>query len=234
MPSAKQSELPVHHAPAGTLSISLSFVAHEDRGAVAGKNIVIPEKAVVMTERPAPAAHGSDAGKEGNTLPAVRPEIVPVRRTNGTVIGELELGRTSSDEARLLFENGGAGLGPEMKNTAPFVIGTTTLAPTRLYTPPGTRHQLYFDDNGILVLFVDGAAAVFPASGREFLHRFPEAKETGRIVGSYELQAELSPCVTVIALFRTVNDSLDSVAFGYVCPTKPRETNHAGPAVPGV
>jgi hypothetical protein len=39
-------------------------------------------------------------------------------------------------------------------------------------------------------------------------------------MGSYELQADLSSCETLIAVFRTVNDTLDSTLSGYTCPTR--------------
>jgi hypothetical protein len=198
--SAAVEEISVPNAPAGRVRVTLSPL-------------------VVKTTTAVTEGAGGGASK-GGQLPKARPEVVTVRLTSGKIAGELELGRTTLDEARLLFEHAGAGLGPERQNGATFALGATTLAAKHLYSPPGTSHQLYFNDNGILTLFVDGDPADLPSSGSGFRRRFPETRETGRTLSSYELQATLSPCVTLISVFRTVSDTLDSAAYGYSCPTK--------------
>ncbi len=198
--SANEAEVP--HAPAGRVAISVSPL--------------IPQAPVATSAAPA-------AGKmktPETPAPNPRPEGVTVRLASGKAIGELELGRTTVDEARRLFDTAGAGLGPERRSGATVTVGEATLAPKRFYAPPGTLYQLFFDDKGILVLFVTGASAELPASGREFMRRFPGARETGRTLGSRELQASLAPCVTLIAVFRTGDDTLDSAAYGYSCPGK--------------
>lgn len=111
-------------------------------------------------------------------------------------------------------------MGPGRKCGMTFSIGTRLLAPKRVYTPPGTLHQLYFNDDGILVLFVDGGFPEVASTAADFRLRFPSSRETGRLVGTYELQADLSSCVTLIGVFRSMNDALESAAFGYVCPPK--------------
>jgi hypothetical protein len=194
------NEAQVPHAPAGKVAISL---------------------APLVPQAPVAAAAGvPDAGEAKAPALVPRPAAVTVRLANGKAIGELKLGRTTVDEARRLFDTAGAGLGPERPNGATVTVGTATLSPQRLYAPPGTLHQLYFDGNGVLVLFVTGASAELPASGREFLQRFPGARETGRTLGSRELQASLASCVTLIAVFRTGDDTFDSAAYGYSCPTR--------------
>ena len=219
--SAKASEVMVPHAPGGKVSISLSPLAPDRFAAQTGKAATGVENAIAVAKSETSAVPKLERARGGEKIPSsVRPETLTVRLASGRVIGGLELGKTGTDEARRLFENSGAGLGPERKSSTTFTIGTTTLTPERLFTPPGTLHQLYFDNNGVLVLFVDGAAAELPTSARDFRQRFPGARETGRVVGSYELQADISPCVTLIAVFRTVGDSLDSVAYAYGCPTK--------------
>ena len=212
--SAKASEVMVPHAPGGKISISLSPLAPDKSAAQTGK-------AATGVEHPiAVAKNATSSVPKTEDASAVRPETLTVRLASGKIIGGLELGKTMSDEARRLFENSGVGLGPERKSSTTFAIGTTTLAPELLFTPPGTLHQLYFDKNGILVLFVDGAVAEPFTTASNFRQRFSGAHETGRVVGSYELQADISPCTTIIAVFRTVGDSLDSVAYAYGCPTK--------------
>jgi len=189
-------EVRVPHAPGGRVTVSLSPLP--------------PETATGTKSAPV----GAEAKAPGS------PEFVTVRLVGGTAIGAVELGRTTVEAARRLFEAGGAGLGQERENAATFNAGTTHLAPKRLYTPPGTLHQLYFDDNGVLVLIVDGSPTGLPPTGREFLQRFAGARESGRTMGSYELQAPLARCVTLMAVFRAVGDTLDSAAHAYGCPTR--------------
>jgi hypothetical protein len=140
---------------------------------------------------------------------------------DGRPVGELELGRATVDDSRRLLERAGAGLGTEKKSGIQFAVGTATLAAKRLFAPPGTTHQLYFDDNGVLILVVDdGAPAGFPITGKDFQQRYPGALESARTISTYELQAPVASCVTLIAAFRATSDTLDSVAYAYVCPTK--------------
>lgn len=193
-----QGEVQVPHGPAGRLSVTLAPLN-------------------VEKVSPAVAASRPRGGGE-DSRPAPRPGVVTVRLPNGAAMGEIEPGRTTLAEARHLYENGGAGLGEEHASAAVFTIGTATLAPKRLFTPPGTRHQLYFDDSGILVLFVDGAPATLPRTGREFRQRFPAAREGGRTLASYELRTPLTPCISLIAVFRAADDTLDTAAYGCGCP----------------
>lgn len=215
------SELQVPHSPGGKVGISWSSLATEKTAPAA------------VNAETVSAVPGTDSGKEQlpATKPGVavsrekapvtgRPEEVTVRLASGREIGSLSLGKTTTDEVRHLFQDNGAGLGPERKNSTTFTIGASSVTPARFYTPPGTRHQLFFDDNGILVLFVDGSATRPFSSSSDFRQRYTSARETGRIMGSYELQADLSSCVTLIAVFRTVNDTLDSTLSGYTCPTR--------------
>jgi hypothetical protein len=183
----------VQHAPAGRVSIALAPL-------VAG--VAASGKAA---QEPSPDPH---------------PELVTVRLSGGKEIGALEPGRTTEEAARRLFEDAGAGLGQERHNSATFTIATVVLAPKRLFAPPGSSYQLYFDDKGTLVLLVDGAPANLPSSGKEFMRRFPEARESGRTLATYEVQAPLGHCVTLVAAFRAAGDTLESAAYGYGCPVK--------------
>jgi len=198
--SAKRYDVQVPHAPAGRVSISLAPLATKT-----------------------PATHREETSSGGaiqDSPPDSRPEIVTARLASGKIVGVLELGRTTMDMARHLFDKAGAMLGPERQNTAALTIGTTALAPKRLFTPPGSLQQLYFDDNGTLVLFVDSAPANLPLSIKEFQQRFPGARESGRTLGSHEIQVPLNQCVTLIAVFRSVSDALESVGYGYECRAK--------------
>jgi len=170
----------------------------------------------------APAGLPVGAEKKGEPTPAAGEDAarVAIRLANGTGIGSLLLGRTRVEEGRSLLAAAGVPVGPDRTNAASFAVGTITLRPKMFLAPSGTPHQLYFDDNGVLVIAVDGSPTELPRNGGDFLARFPASRETGRSPGAYELQAPLSPCVTLIATFRAVGDTLDTAAFAYVCPTK--------------
>ncbi len=198
-PVPAKGEVLVPHAPVGQVKVTLAPLA---------------------SESPVTMVVAQSGGGTVATPSAKRPELVTVRLASGKAIGELELGRSTLEAARQLFENAGAGLGPEQETAASFALGTAQLAVKRLYSPPGTLHQLYFDDRGILVLLVDGAPVDFPHNGKAFILGFPTARETGRTLGSYELQVSLSPCVTLITVFNTVSDTLASTGYGYGCPVR--------------
>jgi hypothetical protein len=198
-PVTAKREVLVPHAPSGRVTVALAPLA---------------------SGSPVETEVAQAGGEAVTTPPAGRAEHVTVRLASGKAIGELELGRSTLDTARRLFENAGVGLGPEKEQVATFAVGKAPLAVKRLYSPPGTLYQLYFDDHGILVLLVDGAPVDFPHNGKAFILRFPAARETGRTLGSYELQVSLSTCVTLITVFNTVNDTLASTGYGYGCPVR--------------
>ncbi len=214
--SSHPKEVEVPHAPAGSVRISLAALDSGKTGAGQAPAASPADKSSgVAGKGTGPSQHASP-----HVSASTGPETIVVHLPNGKPFGTVELGRTTLDAARALFENHSAGLGPERSSGATFAIGAVSLTPRHLFSPPGTAYQLYFDENGVLVIFADGAAAEFPASGKEFRRRHPTAAETWRSVGSYELQADVGSCVTLVGVFRTVNDSLDSAAFGFGCPTQ--------------
>jgi maltose operon protein len=219
--SAKPGEIMVPHAPSGVIDISLSPIVPTKQPTsevlpVSGTGTILSSSGKLPVT-PLPAVTGAG---EKKTPATDGPEQIAVTLASGKEIGRLAVGKTLIDEARRLYDESGSGLGPEQRNGTTFTIGTATLAPRRLFTPPGTFNQLFFDDNGKLVLFINKASADFGSTARDFRLRFPGSRETGRLVGSFELQTDLTPCVTLIAVFRTVNDTIDSTGLGYICPLR--------------
>ena len=211
----------VPHAPAGLLEVVLTPLqtGHGPSPTAIRESVPARTGSASMSPDVGPAQQPA-IGMEGTGPETVRSEQVAVKLKNGQVIGRLELGRTSIDEARRLYAERGAGLGSEQQSRARFPVRGVSVSPAFSFTPPGTSHSLYFDGQGRLVLFVDGEGADSLSSAGDFKSRFPGFRETGRLVGSYELQADLSSCVTLIAVFRTVDDSVDSTAFAYICPVR--------------
>ena len=143
------------------------------------------------------------------------PARITIYDARDTIVGQLELGRsTVADAARLLSALGG--LGPRRDNDVTFRVGSTALSPRVLYTPPATMHQLYFDRD-TLVMVVAGVPHGLPATRLEFLRQFPTARETHRESMWYELQTPLSECVWLIAVFTTSADRLESNGFARIC-----------------
>lgn len=143
------------------------------------------------------------------------PARIPVYGVSDAILGYLVLGRsTPADAGRVLEGNGG--LGPARPNEVVFRVGAATLRPNVVYTPPGTLHQLYFDQD-TLVLAVAGAPHGLPATRVDFEARFPGTRETHRESAWYELQAPLSRCIWLIAVFTAGSDRLDSSGSARVC-----------------
>ena len=143
------------------------------------------------------------------------PARIAIYDAGDTIIGHLVLGRsTPADAQRLLDAHGG--LGPPRDNDVTFRIGSATLRPRLLYTPPGTLHQLYFQKD-TLVLVVAGAPHGLPSTRHEFMDRFPKAQETHRESAWYELQTRLNECIWLIAVFTGTTDRLESIGYARTC-----------------
>jgi hypothetical protein len=143
------------------------------------------------------------------------PARVAIYGIGDTVVGHLVLGVSTTADAKRIFERR-TGLGPARDNQVTFRIGSATLRPRLVYTPPWTMHQLYFE-NDTLVLVVDGMPHGLPGTRAEFMRRFPEARETHRESGWYELQTPLRECMWLIAVFGTTNDVIESSGYARIC-----------------
>jgi hypothetical protein len=144
--------------------------------------------------------------------------IVALTGFGGTLFGNVILGVSHSADVQQLLDNLG-GIGSKRENNVDFIVGTDTLHPAELYNPPATMNQLYFE-NDILVIIVEGIPHNLPASKSQFTKLHPNARETRRESGWYELQTQVSSCVWLIAVFNAADDKLESDAYAYVCREK--------------
>jgi hypothetical protein len=217
--AAKTEEVRVPHAPTGRLGIS---VEHGAVAAAAGHSgSAKPVAAPVRTAAPSPAPVHATAVRTTGPEPAAdllaRPETVRVHMADGTGAGTLELGRSDIGTARALLVSAGIAAGEAQAATASYLAGPATLALAQMLAPAGTPHRFYFDAAGRLVLAVDRAPAGIPATIEAFRSRFPSSWETGRTLASVEFQTLLSPCVALVAVYRTADGGLDLAAYGYSC-----------------
>jgi hypothetical protein len=164
------------------------------------------------------AGTGPPAAAQADTSDPARIAIYGI---GDTVVGHLTLGLSTTADARRLFDRR-SGLGPARANQITFRIGPATLQPRVLYNPPWTMHQLYFQDD-TLVLVVDGMPRRLPETGLEFSRRFPMARETHREAGWYELQTPLSECVWLVAVFSLPSDAIEPRCSG----TRPLDSGWA-------
>lgn len=173
---------------------------------LAGRAKELLDDSCAATSRPLLGSAPVDTGN---------PTRIPLYGTGDTAVGHVILGRSTSTEARRVLESQG-GLGPARDNEVTFRIGSASLHPQVVYTPPGTMHQLYFKKD-TLVLVVTGVLHNFPSTRLGFVRRFSEARESHREEAWYEMQARLSECVWLIAVFGTGTDSLESYGHAWTC-----------------
>lgn len=175
-----------------------------------------PKLATRATELLASGCANSFASAPGSAQPDTSdPARVAIYGAGESPIGYLMLGgSTPADAVRVLEAHGG--LGPARENPVTFWIGSTAMHPHLLYTPPRTMHQLYFD-NDTLVLAVSGMPHGLPKTRREFVDQFAPARETRRESGWYELQVHLRDCIWLSAVFSTATNTLDSYAYARPC-----------------
>lgn len=147
------------------------------------------------------------------------PARIAIHGPGDSIIGQLILGTSTPANAAGIWGARG-GLGPARVNEVTFRVGSTTMRPDLLYTPPGTLHQLYFLKD-TLVLVVAGVPVGLPGTRLEFLSRYPDARETHRESGWYELQTPLSDCTWLIAVFAASTDRLESNGYARSCSRKP-------------
>jgi hypothetical protein len=151
-------------------------------------------------------------------IDSVSAGIVSLTGFGGSTIGTVRLGVSHSADVQLLLSNLG-GIGSKRENNVEFFVGTDTIHPAELYNPPATMNQLYFQ-NDILVMIVEGIPNHLPLSKTQFIDKYPNARETRRDPGWYELQSQVSSCVWLIAVFNAADDELESDAYAYVCHGK--------------
>jgi hypothetical protein len=226
----------IPHAPAGKITLTLkplrdsviasTIPAKTEKAEAQPVQQIVPlqnqaAKTALTPDRPPQIITGTGSSAFRPVMPLpTNPLIVTTRNMNGVEIGQLELGKTNVSSARQLFSNFGLTIGTERKNVPTIQIGTIQVKPKYLYLPTSTPHQLFFDENDKLVMFIDSSPTGIPGSSKDFLQQFTGTWESGRTLKSFDLQTSLSRCVTLIASFNTFDDSLASATFAYTCTTK--------------
>ncbi len=148
-----------------------------------------------------------------------QPFVFAATLANGKKVGDLVLGATTLKQAVKMFPKT-VGQGKPRPNPVEFNVSGRTLKPLTVYNPSQTMYQLYFDAKERLVLIVDGAPEPPNMQKNELLARYPQLKESKREAFWSEMQAELQPCVTLIAVFQLPDEKLDSLGYAFTCVTK--------------
>ena len=137
----------------------------------------------------------------------------------GASFGEVTLGVSRPADVRQLL-NAVGGIGQARANKVTFEVGTATIKPPQVYGPPATQNQLYFIKD-LLVVVVEGIPSQsLPPLRPEFDARYPNARETMREAGWYELTTQIAPCVWLYAVFGAEDNRLQSDAYAYSCGPK--------------
>ena len=137
----------------------------------------------------------------------------------GGALGEVTLGVSRPADVRQVL-NATGGIGAARSSNLTFPLGTVTIKPPQRYNPPATQNQLYFIKD-VLVVVVEGIPSQsLPPLRPEFDARYPNARETHREGGWYELTTQIAPCVWLIAVFGADDNRLQSDAYAYSCGPK--------------
>lgn len=160
----------------------------------------------------------------GNVSGQVQPFAYPAVLTNGRSVGNLILGQTTLEQAVKMFPPipPGAQGNPRPPRAYPEAkIGQVSPKPTLVYNPWMTLYLLFFDSNVKLVIVVDGGKSKLRGlSQQEMLRQYPQLKETDRDSLEYEMQVEIQPCVTLMLLFSTRDNTVGDIAYVFTCPTQ--------------
>jgi hypothetical protein len=153
---------------------------------------------------------------------AIHPFIFHAVLTDGQKAGDLTLGQTTLEQAVKMFPEppvpsyGGEPRAPQ--GYPPVRVGKIRPNPAVVFNPWNTMYALYFDKNNKLVIISELVTGKI--SQKEIAKQYPKLKETDRGSGSFEMQAEIQPCVAFMALFRTADSSMDQSAYAFTCETE--------------
>jgi hypothetical protein len=129
----------------------------------------------------------------------------------------LTLGKTTLDEALATFPSPEGTDGQTRPTELELAVGDHPLVANTVYNP-GVFYMLYFDANGILVLFVDGTGFSSGKTVQDLIGEYPGLQMTHDEPNWSEMQTELADCVTLVVAFGP-SRKLDSMGYAYTCPT---------------
>lgn len=150
--------------------------------------------------------------------------VYPAALIDGRSAGNLILGQTVVEQAVKMFPSAPPGYEGNPRPPRGFPeakIGQVSPKPTLVYNPWMTLYLLFFDANQKLVIVVDGGKSRFRGlSQQEMLRQYPQLKETSRGSLEYEMQVEVQPCVTLMLLISSRDNTVGDIAYAFTCPTQ--------------
>lgn len=151
----------------------------------------------------------------------------PARLTDGAVMGELVLGETTFEGADVLYSRPASSNGTQRPRRwylfdpvgrVRRIVGV----PTAVYTFWRSSQTLIFNENNTLVALLERGDPLEGLSLSQALDRFPGLRETARSdrapFRGYEMQAEVSPSVSVVLFFTQKANNVVAAAYVWKKP----------------
>lgn len=162
----------------------------------------------------------TDAYSETEQSIIAQPFIFHAVLVDGQKAGDLILGQTTLEQAVKIFPNPPFPSyegDPRPPRGYP-QVKAGKIKPKFVYNPWNTMYALYFDENNKLIIVVELESQ--RVKKQDIISRYPQLKETSRDLESYEMQGEIKPCITLMVLFRSNDDTIDQMAYVFTCETK--------------
>lgn len=147
------------------------------------------------------------------------PYVFSAFLTNGVRSGDLVLGRTTYDEALKIFPEPTKPYDGRFRPAVEYPVlklGGSIPVPRYIFNPWHTMYALFFDSEKRLVI-ISELLPMGSMKKEDLLKKHPQLEETAVDVSSYELQGDIRPCVTVIAVVDAKGDSVEQVSYAYAC-----------------
>ncbi len=151
------------------------------------------------------------------------PFSYPAVLVDGRKVGDLVLGETSLDQTIQMFPQipvGNEGAPRPPRGYPEAKIGQVIPQPTLVFNPWMTQYRLYFDSERKLVIILDGFSKLRGLSREDMLKQFATLRETYRDSLEYEMQVEIQPCVTLMLLLSSRENTVGDIAYVFTCATK--------------
>lgn len=151
------------------------------------------------------------------------PYVFSAYLTSGVKSGDLVLGRTTYDEALKIFPQPTKPYDGRFRPAEEYPVlklGGSIPVPRYVFNPWHTMYALFFDSEKRLVI-ISELLPMGIMKKADLLKKYPQLEETAADSSTYELQADIRPCVTLIAVVDAKGDSVEQISYAYACAAEP-------------